>query len=111
MLEREATDAGAGRSAPAGGETIRRDDVVELFGTPDQTAGSVNEPRLQVENGIQFNEKWVYDRPRREPTRPRARMIYWQRYDFVGCVRIEQDGQVVRESPSDLLGRRGKGSH
>jgi len=83
--------------------TIRRDDVVGLFGTPDQTAGSVNEPRLQVEHGIEFNEKWVYDRPRHEPTRPRARMIYWQRYDFVGSVRIEQDGRVVPESPVDLL--------
>ena len=94
-----------------GGTTILRDDVVALFGTPDHTAGSVNEPRLQVEHGIEFNEKWVYDRPHREPTRPRARVIYWQRYDFVGCVRIEQDGHLVRESASDLLRRRGEGDH
>jgi len=95
--------------AGTGGPTIQRDDVVALFGTPDQTDGSVNEPRLQVEHGIQFNEKWVYDRPLHEPTRPRARVIYWQRYDFVGCVRIEQDGQVVPESPSDLQRRDGGG--
>lgn len=101
-----ATGAGA---VAAGAPTIRRDDVVELFGTPDQTAGSVNEPRLQVEHGFQFNEKWIYDRPRREPTRPRARVIYWQRYDFVGCVRIEPDGRVVPESPAELLRRRGGG--
>ena len=91
----------------AGDPTIRRDDVVDLFGTPDHTAGSVNEPRLEVEHGLEFNEKWIYDRPRSEPTRPRARVIYWQRYDFVGSVRIEQDGRVVPESPSDLLKRHG----
>jgi len=107
----DATGASAVATAAAGGQTIRRDDVVGIFGTPDQTTGSVNEPRLQVEHGIAFNEKWVYDRPRREPTRPRARVIYWERYDFVGCVRIEQDGHLVRESASDLLRRRGEGDH
>ena len=101
-----AAGAGAG-SAAASGRGIQRDDVVALLGTPDQTVGSVNEPLLQVEHGLEFNEKWVYDQPRREPTRPRARVIYWQRYDFVGCVRIEQDGRVVPENPSDLLRRRG----
>jgi len=33
-------------------------------------------------------------------------VIYWQRYDLVGCVRIERDGQVIPESPSELLRRR-----
>lgn len=104
--------AGAGDgSAPATSPSrIQRDDVVSLFGTPDRTTGSVNEPELQVEHGFEFNEKWVYERPRREATRPRARVIYWQRYDFVGCVRIERDGQVMPESPSDLLRRRGERS-
>jgi hypothetical protein len=107
MFDDEATDAGVS----GGDRTIQRDDVVSLFGTPDQTEGSVNEPRLQAEHGFEFNEKWIYNRPRREPTRPRARVIYWQRYDFVGCVRVEQDGRVVPESPSDLLRRRGEGGH
>jgi hypothetical protein len=101
----------SGGSTLAGGQIIQRDDVVSLFGTPDHSEGSVNEPRPQVEHGFEFNEKWIYDRPRREPTRPRARVIYWQRYDFVGCVRIEQDGHVVPESVSDLLRRRGKENH
>jgi hypothetical protein len=105
-----ARGASSGKST-AGGQTIERDDVVSLFGTPDRTEGSVNEPRLRVEHGFEFNEKWTYDRPRREPTRPRARVIYWQRYDFVGCVRIELDGHVVPESPSDLLRRRDAGGH
>jgi hypothetical protein len=95
------SEAGAGSAHP----TIRRDDIVRFFGTPDETVGSVNEPRLQVEHGIEFNEKWIYHRPRNEPTRPRARVIYWQRYDFVASVRVEQDGHLVRESPTDLLNR------
>jgi hypothetical protein len=111
MFDGEATGTNAGAGAAAGEPTVRRDDVVELFGTPDQTTGSVNEPRLQVEHGIRFNEKWVYDRPRREPTRPRARVVYWQRYDFVGCVRIEPDGRAVAESPSELLARRRAPGH
>jgi hypothetical protein len=109
MVTGEATGASSRGSAQAPAQSIGRDDVVGLFGTPDQTAGSVNEPPLPVEHGFEFNEKWVYDRPRHEPTRPLARVIYWQRYDFVGCVRIEQDGHVVRESPSDLLRGRGEG--
>lgn len=111
MPNGETVGAGSRTSVSAGGQTITRDDVVGLFGTPDHTVGSVNEPRLQVEHGIEFNEKWVYDRPRREPTRPRTRVIYWQRYDFVGCVRIEQDGHAVPESPSELLRRRSPRSH
>jgi len=111
MVGGEAMRARDAKAAPTGRPTIQRDDVVERFGTPDQTAGSVNEPRLQVEHGIAFNEKWVYDRPLHEPTRPRARVIYWQRYDFVGCVRIEQGGRVVPESASDLLQHRGAGRH
>jgi hypothetical protein len=110
MSTGDATGAGSGRSTSAG-QTMQRDDVVSLFSTPDHTEGSVNEPRLRVEHGFEFNEKWIYDRPRREPTRPQARVIYWQRYDFVGCVRIEQDGQVVPESPADLLRRRGADGH
>jgi hypothetical protein len=107
MVNGDATGASTGGSGAAAGPRIRRDDVVGLFGTPDQTTGSVNEPQLQIEHGFEFNEKWLYDRPRLEPSRPRARMIYWQRYDFVGSARIEQDGRVVPESASDLLRRRG----
>jgi hypothetical protein len=102
MLEPTSAQAG---SAPV----VRRDDVVRLFGTPDDTAGSVNEPRIRLEHGVEFNEKWIYNWPRNEPTRPRCRVIYWQRYDFVASIRIEQDGHLVRESPAELLNR--PGSH
>ena len=88
-----------------GVEVLRRNDVVRIFGTPDETIGSVNEPRLQEENGVEYNEKWVYHRPAREPTKPKARVIYWQRYDFQASFRTERDGHQVSESPQELLAR------
>jgi hypothetical protein len=85
--------------------TPARNDMVRLFGTPDETVGAVNEARIQEEHGIEFNEKWIYHQPRHEPTRPLARIIYWQRYDFVASARIERSGQWVRESVAELLAR------
>jgi hypothetical protein len=90
---------------PAGEHRIARNEIVRLFGTPTETVGSVNEPRQQHEAGFQYNERWIYDRPKNEPSRPKARVIYWQRYDFVASARIEQSGQWVRESPAELLDR------
>ncbi|GBD25221.1 hypothetical protein HRbin30_00536 [bacterium HR30] len=73
--------------------SIRRNDVVKLFGTPDRTEGSVNEPREREENGFRFNERWLYKRPRNDPARAYERVIYWHRYDFVGsCIRRSPDG-------------------
>ncbi len=84
---------------------VRRNQVVRLWGTPDQTEGSLNDPRIRHESGISFNEKWVYDWPKGEASRPRERIIYWQRYDFVGALRVEQDGHRVAEGPEVLLQR------
>jgi len=84
---------------------LERNDVVKLFGTPSETVGSVNEPRQRHEHGLQFNELWIYDRPKHEPSHPKARRIYWQRYDFVASERVERDGHVVRESEAELLAR------
>ncbi len=86
---------------------LTRNDIVRLFGTPNDTVGSVNEPRQQHESGFQYNERWIYDRPKNEPSRPKARVIYWQRYDFVASERIERDGHRVPESPDELLARLG----
>jgi len=91
--------------AAAGARRLRRNDVVRLFGTPSETIGSVNEPRQKHEAGFQYNERWIYDRPKNEPSRPKARVIYWQRYDFVASERIERDGHRVPESDSELLAR------
>ena len=86
---------------------LTRNDVVRLFGTPDETVGSVNEPRIMHEDDVSFNEKWIYNRPRRELSRPRARFIFWQRYDFVASERVERDDHRVRESQEELLARLG----
>lgn len=72
---------------------IRRNDIVRVFGTPDVTEGSVNEPREREENGMRFNERWYYKRPRNDPARAYERVIYWHRYDYVGsCIRRTPDG-------------------
>ena len=65
---------------------IERNVVVQHFGTPDVTEGSVNEPRITDEFGMRFNEKWVYQHPHRDPACAAARMILWQRYDYVGSL-------------------------
>lgn len=96
-------DAPATHDASA--RRITRNEIVRLFGTPSETVGSVNEPRQQHEAGFQYNECWTYDRPKNEPSRPRARLIYWQRYDFVASERVERDGHRVPESESELLAR------
>lgn len=105
-MRSDRVDGGAPGEAPG---RLTRNDVVRLLGTPDESMGSVNEARLEVEQGIEFNEKWVYDRPRHEPAHPRARVVYWNRYDFVAAARIEQSGQWVRESAAELATRKPAG--
>ena len=65
---------------------ILRNAVVKHFGTPNQTEGSLNDPRERTEHGMQFNEKWTYSSPRRDPAGAAERVIYWFRYDYVGSV-------------------------
>jgi hypothetical protein len=102
----------ASEIAPGAAERRRidRNDVVRLFGTPSETVGSVNEPRQQHHHGFEFNELWIYDRPKNEASQPRARRIYWQRYDFIASERVERDGHVVRESEAELLARLAEGA-
>jgi len=97
--------------AAAHGAVPTRNDVVRLFGTPSRTEGSVNEARLRTEHGIEYNEKWVYDRPRNDATRPLERIVYWRRYAYVASARVERSGQWVQESPSELLAREPAGGH
>ena len=86
-------------------QALRRNQVVRLWGTPDRTEGSLNDPRQRHEDGVIFNEKWVYAWPKGEPSRPRERIVYWQRYDFVGACRVEQDGHRVAEGAEILAHR------
>lgn len=85
------------------GTAPRRNQIVKRFGTPDETVGSLNDPRLQSESGLRFNEKWIYRNPCGEASRPRERIVYWQRYDFLAAFRVEQDGRRIPESPGELL--------
>jgi len=77
---------------------IQRNAVVKFFGQPQATEGSVNEPRLREEHGFTFNEKWTYRRPPDDPADAVERVIYWQRYDYVGSViRTTKEGDWRRD--------------
>jgi hypothetical protein len=77
---------------------ILRNIVVRYFGTPDESEGSVNEPRERTEYGLRFNERWVYHHPRHDPAGAAERIIYWHRYDYVGSmIRKTKDGEWQRD--------------
>jgi hypothetical protein len=77
---------------------IQRNSVVRFFGQPDATEGSVNEPRIREENGMHFNEKWTYRHPVNDPAGAVERVVYWQRYDYVGStIRTAGDGAWQRD--------------
>lgn len=82
---------------------MTRNLVVRRWGTPQATVGSVNEPRVKEENGVRFNEKWVYREPLGDQRRPRERVVYWDRYDFVASFIVQADGRAVREDAQDVL--------
>lgn len=77
--------------------SIRRNLIVQRWGTPQSTVGSLNEPRERSENGVTFNEKWVYRLPRHGSAGSRERVIYWLRYDFVASFLVQPDGLAARE--------------
>jgi hypothetical protein len=85
-------------------QTISRNLVVQRWGTPNATVGSVNEPRESTEHGHRFNEKWVYRLSAASPDEPTERIIYWQRYDFVGACLVHRSGAVVEEDLGRVLG-------
>ena len=87
----------------SGDHPIRRNAVVQRWGTPHDTVGSVNEPRERAENGVVFNEKWTYQLPHPEPDDPCQRIVYWKRYDFVAAFLVQPDGSVAREDPAVVL--------
>ena len=60
--------------------------VVAMLGTPDHTAGSLNNPVELEEFGIHYNEKWTYDHLVSDPAGVPQRVIYWMRYDFVSTM-------------------------
>lgn len=60
-----------------------RNAIVAILGTPHRTEGSLNDPREREEDGVHFNEKWIYTHLHRDPA---MRTVYWMRYDFRGTV-------------------------
>ncbi|HZO80511.1 MAG TPA: hypothetical protein VFB33_02365 [Candidatus Binataceae bacterium] len=69
-----------------------RNAIVALLGTPDRTDGSLDEPRTQEENGVRFNERWLYTHLKDDPAGAAMRVVYWMRYDFRGTfVRNAED--------------------
>jgi len=84
-------------------QPIRRNMIVQRWGTPAATVGSVNEPRERSENGVAFNEKWLYRVPGHGAEPVYERIIYWLRYDFVASFVIKPDASTVREEPHALL--------
>jgi hypothetical protein len=82
---------------------IVRNEVVQCFGTPDVTIGSVNEPRELEEHGHRFNEKWIYRLPRPTGDAPAERHVYWLRYDFVASYLVAAGGSVMLENLASCL--------
>lgn len=60
-----------------------------LWGLPDASEGSVNDPRTSEEHGVRFNEKWIYALPDGA-----KRLVYWHRYDCRGLLIESSDGTV-----------------
>jgi hypothetical protein len=73
-----------------------RNAIVAILGTPDRTEGSLDDPREREENGVRFNEKWIYTRLRRDPAGAVMRAVYWMRYDFRGTVVRNGDAEPWR---------------
>jgi hypothetical protein len=64
----------------------------ERWGEPDAWTGSVNDPRTREENGIRFNEKWIYFLHGGD-----QRWVYWHRYACRGVLRLCADGVLQAE--------------
>jgi hypothetical protein len=73
-----------------------RNAIVAILGTPDRTEGSLDDPREREEDGVRFNEKWIYTHLRRDPAGAVMRTVYWMRYDFRGTAVRNTDAEPWR---------------
>ncbi len=76
---------------------VSRNQVVQLWGTPHRTVGSVNEPREMEEHGHRFNERWTYRLSPKTVDAPAERIVYWLRYDFVAACLLGKSGVIEEE--------------
>jgi hypothetical protein len=73
-----------------------RNAIVAILGTPDRTEGSLDDPREQEENGVRFNEKWIYRNLQSDVAGATMRIVYWRRYDFRGTFVRNSDDEPWR---------------
>ncbi|HLK88232.1 MAG TPA: hypothetical protein VKT27_17150 [Candidatus Binataceae bacterium] len=73
-----------------------RNAIVAILGTPERTEGSLDDPREREENGIRFNEKWIYTHLTGDPAGVPMRVVYWMRYDFQGTVVRNREDEAWR---------------
>ena len=78
----------------SGPHRIDRARISRLLGDPTDQIGSVNDPRVQLEYGQRWNEKWLYS-PRHGEEGVLA--VLWNRYDFLGAFRLLPDGSARPE--------------
>jgi hypothetical protein len=74
--------------------SLDRATVWKQLGAPNDQQGSVNDPRTQEDYGAVWNEKWIY---RSKDGESIARIVLWNRYDFVGAFRLNEDGTAQPE--------------
>ncbi len=85
------------------GPVVARNQIVQLWGTPNTTVGSVNEPREMEEHGHRFNEKWIYRLSPKSAGEPAERVIYWMRYDFVAAHLLSEGGVSRQENLAPVV--------
>ncbi len=76
------------------GRTFDRGEVSARFGAPTEQLGSVNDPRCHLDQGLEWNEKWIYCSPTGGAV---ERIVLWNRYDLLGVFRVDSDGSLVAE--------------
>ena len=73
--------------------SVDRAQVWALLGAPTDQLGSVNDPRTTEEQGVRWNEKWVY----LAADGSVKRVVLWNRYDLLGVFKIDADGGAEPE--------------
>jgi len=81
---------------------IARNAIVARLGTPDKTEGDLNSPVVREEQGVHFNEKWIYEHLRNDPSGAPMRIIYWHRYDFTGTL-VRQTAEAEWTADTTLI--------
>lgn len=71
-----------------------RGSLAARLGQPTEQEGSANEPRTRQEQGVRWNEKWIYRDPEGQGF---DRVVLWLRADLQGVWRIGPDGGLSAE--------------